>query len=259
LSIEAGIDGVSPADLRDDRQRGVTEIVMPVFSRNLPVRVPHHEPGFFRPDFVAAYSVETDNSFAGFQPILDYVAQQLDPMRPADILEIGPGPGWMASRLAMLHPQVRVTGIEISAAFVALANHNSRREGVDDRATFTLGDAAELNGLADGSFDIVLSNQSLHYWEPPERVFNQIARVLKPSGVFCIGDDRRDLNWRGKLEVLLGRCLHSRLIGSSWVRSLSGCLTPTEAADALERSDLRDRWRIAIHPRTMLITSNSRA
>jgi ubiquinone/menaquinone biosynthesis C-methylase UbiE len=188
-------------------------MVMSVFSRSTPVRVPHNEPGFFQADYVAAYAVETDNSLAGFRPILDYVAQQLDPMRPADILEIGPGPGWMAIRLAKSHPAVRVMGIDISAEFVALANQNSRREGVADRATFAVGDAAEMNGLADGSFDAVLSNQSLHYWEPPECVFNQISRVLKPSGVFCIGDDRRDLNWRGMLEVLLGRCLHSRLIG----------------------------------------------
>ena len=231
---------------------------MHFFSHRPPVRVPHAEPGFCQPDFAAEYAVETGKFPIEFQPILDYLTKQLDPVRPADVLEIGSGPGWMAIRLAKSHPAVRVTGIDISAAFVELANENSRREGVADRATFTLGDAAEVNGLADGSFDVVVSNQSLHYWDPPERVFNQIARVLKPSGVFCIGDDRRDLNWRGKLQVLLGRCFMSRRIGSSWARSLSGCLTPAEAADALDRSGLRDRWQIAIRPRSMLITSKPR-
>lgn len=175
--------------------------------------------------------------------------------RPAEILEIGPGPGWMAIQLAKSHRAVRVTGIDSSAEFVALANQNSRHAGVADRVTFTLGDATELDGLADRSFDVVFSNQSLHYWNPLESVLNQIARVLKPSGVFCIGDDRRDLNWRGKCEVLLGRFFLSRRIGSSWAHSVLGCLTPTEAADALERSGLRDRWQIATHPRSMLITS----
>lgn len=231
---------------------------MVFFSRRPPVRVPHDEPGFCQPEFVAEYGVETGKYPAEFQPILDYLTSQLDPARPADILEIGPGPGWMAIQLAKAHRAVRVTGIDISAEFVALANQNSLREGIAERVTFTLGDAAELNGLADGSFDVVMSNQSLHYWEPPECVLNQIARVLKPAGVFCIGDDRRDLNWRGKLEVLLGRFFLSRRIGSSWARSLSGCLTPAEAADALERSGLRDRWQIAIRPRSMLITSKPR-
>lgn len=231
---------------------------MPYFSNRTPVRVPHDEPGFFQTEFVAEYGVETGKYPAEFQPILDYLAGQLDPARSADILEIGPGPGWMAIQVAKSHLAVRVTGIDISAEFVALANQNGRRAGVDDRATFTQGDAAELSGLADGSFDVVLSNQSLHYWDPPERVLNQISRVLKPLGVFCIGDDRRDLNWLGTLQVLLGRCFLSRRIGSSWAHSLSGCLTPTEAADALERSGLRDRWQIAIRPRSMLITSKPR-
>jgi SAM-dependent methyltransferase len=100
-----------------------------------------------------------------------------------------------------------------------------------------------------------MSNQSFHYWDPPERVLDEVARVLKPSGVFCIRDDRRDLNWRGKLEVFLGRCFLSRRIGSSWARSVSGCLTPDEAAAILDRSQLRGRWQMACTPRTMLITS----
>jgi SAM-dependent methyltransferase len=231
---------------------------MPVFSRRPSVRVPHDEPGFGQADFVAEYGVETGKSPAEFQPILDYLAGRLDPARSADILEIGPDPGLMAIRLVKSHPAARVTGIDVSEAFVALANENSRREGVGDRATFAVGDAAQMNGLVDGSFDVVMSNQSLHYWDPPERVLDQIARVLKPSGVFCIGDDRRDMRLRGKLEVLIGRCFLSRRIGASWARSVSGCLTPAEAADALERSGLRARWQIAVRPRSMLITSKPR-
>jgi len=148
-----------------------------------------------------------------------------------------------------------VTGIDISEAFVTLANENSLRAGVADRATFLVGDAAQMCDFADRSFDVVMSNQSFHYWEKPECVLDQIARVLTPYGVFCIGDDRRDMQWRGRLQVLLGRCFLSGRIGASWARSVSGSLTLAEATDAFERSGLRNRWQIAIRPRSMLITS----
>jgi ubiquinone/menaquinone biosynthesis C-methylase UbiE len=161
----------------------------------------------------------------------------------------------MAIQLAKSRRTVRVTGIDISAAFVARANQNSHTAGVADRATFALGDASDMSGFADASFDAIMSNQSLHYWHPPECVFDQIARVLKPRGIFCIADDRRDLNWQGTLEVLVGRFIHSRRIGSSWARSLLGCFTPSEVTDALERSALRDRWQMTVRPRSMLITS----
>ncbi|HEY2892977.1 MAG TPA: class I SAM-dependent methyltransferase [Pirellulales bacterium] len=228
---------------------------MPYFSRRPAARVPHDEPGFGQADFVAEYGAQTAKFPAEFQPVLDYLTGQLGPTRPAHILEIGPGPGWMAIRLAQAHPAVRVTGLDVSEEFVALANENSRREGVADRATFLVGDATTMNGFADRSFDVVMSNQSFHYWDPLEGVLDQIARVLTPSGVFCIGDDRRDMQWRGKLQVFLGRCFLSRRIGASWARSLMGSLTLAEAADALEHSQLRDRWQIAIRPRSMLITS----
>jgi ubiquinone/menaquinone biosynthesis C-methylase UbiE len=222
------------------------------------VRVIHDKPLFGQPDFAAEYNSQVGKSNPEFRPILDYLSSQLDPARHADVLEIGPGPGWISIRLAQSHPAVRVTGIDISAAFVAIANENSHREGVADHVTFTLGNAAEMKGLTDSSFDAVFSFQSLHYWDPPERALDEIARVLKPSGVFCIGDDRRDMNWQGKLTVLLGRFLLSRRVGDVWARSVSGCLTLSEAADALQRSGLRDRWQIAIRPRSMLITSKLR-
>jgi SAM-dependent methyltransferase len=231
---------------------------MRLFSRRPPPRVPHDEPVFAQPDFAAQYNAEVGKATVDFRPILNYVASQLDPAQPANVLEIGPGPGWIGIQLAQSHPAVRVTGIDTSAAFVLIANENSRREGVADRVAFTLGDATEMKGLADDSFDAVFSSQSFHYWDPPECALDQIARVLKPLGVFCIGDDRRDMNWQGKLQVLLGRCFLSRRIGTAWAQSVMGCLTPSEAADVLQRSGLRDRWQIAVQPRTMLITSKPR-
>ncbi len=154
------------------------------------------------------------------------------------MLEIGPGPGWIGIRLAQLRPAVRVTGLDVSPAFITVAEQNSRQEGVADRVTFTLGDATEMKGITDRSFDVVFSFQSLHYWEPAERAFDQIARVLKPDGVLCIIEDRRDMTWRGKLQVFVSRRFLSPRVGSVWARSIDGCLTTAEAENALQRSSL---------------------
>jgi SAM-dependent methyltransferase len=232
---------------------------MRLVSRRTPPRVPHHEPGFSQPDFVAEYGEQTARFPVEFEPILKFLDGRLDLAAPREVLEIGPGPGWMAILLAKKHPLARVTGVDLSEAFVALANENSRREGLADRVAFTAGDAATLARFPDQSFDAVMSNQCLHYWERPEQVFNQIARVLKPGGAFCISDDRRDMDWRGRLQVLWGRCLLSRRIGASWARSISGCLTTAEATEALARSQLGERAEIVTNRRTMLIRNAVRA
>lgn len=228
---------------------------MAIISRRPRPRLLHIEPGFHDADFVAEYGAETKKFPVEFQGTLQYLASQFDSTQPAEVLEIGPGPGWMAILLAKSHPAVRITGIDVSHAFVELANSNARNEGVADRVKFCVGDAATMSEFCDQSFDVVMSHQSLHYWNPPEQVLDQIARVLKSTGIFCISDDRRDMNWRGKLQVLLGRCSLSRRIGSSWLRSVRGCLTSEEAAAALAKSQLRDRGQISVRSRTLFIQS----
>lgn len=231
---------------------------MAFFSSRPPARVMHDGPLFEQADFAAEYSSQVGKSTPDFRPMLNYLCGQIGPAQRAEVLEVGPGPGWISIQLAQARPAVRVTGIDISDVFVAIANENSRREGVADRVTFALGNAEEMKGFKDESFDVVFSHQSLHYWDAPERALNEISRVLKPSGIFCIGDDRRDMNWRGKLVMRVGRLFVSRRIGAVWGRAVFGCFTPSEAMDLLQRTALRDRWQIALSPRSMLITSKPR-
>lgn len=229
---------------------------MSIFSITPAVRAPHDEPGFNEAEYVAEYSDQTQkHASAEHAGVLDFVSSRFAGRERLDVLDIGSGPGWIAIRLAQAHPRARVTGIDVSPQFVTIANENKEREGVGERVEFVVGDASHLERFADQSFDLVISNQSLHYWPEPSVVFNEIARVLRPEGGFCISDDRRDLSWLGRLQVVLGRRALSTRIGASWRRSLDGCFSSSEVADMLQRSALRDRWTMSLRPRGMLITS----
>lgn len=75
--------------------------------------------------------------------------------------------------------------------------------------------------FADASFDCVISNGSLHEWEEPERVLDEIHRVLRPSGRFCITDLRRDAAlWKVAMVYLSTRPKEMR----------PGLMTPLHAA-----------------------------
>ncbi|TWT34868.1 class I SAM-dependent methyltransferase [Blastopirellula retiformator] len=228
---------------------------MALFARPSAERIIHDQQLYEQPEFAAEYNTHVGKTNPDFKPPLKYLTQNIQPTQALNVLEIGPGPGWIGIQLAQLRPAVQVTGIDVSAAFVEIANENSRREGVDDRATFTLGNAADMRQFADASFDIVYSFQSLHYWDPPEQALDEIARVLKPNGLFWIGDDRRDMNWIGKSIMLIGRMFLSQRIWSVWTQSVHGCLTSEEAIAAIQGSALRDRWQIAILPRAIVLTS----
>ena len=118
--------------------------------------------------------------------------------QPLRVLEVGPGTGAFAARIAAALPGVRLTAIDQSARFVEL----SRARGVDARE----GDAQDLP-FGDESFDVVAALWMLYHVPDVDRAIAEIRRVLRPGGLFVAvtnGDDhladlRREAG--GKPEV----------------------------------------------------------
>jgi ubiquinone/menaquinone biosynthesis C-methylase UbiE len=107
------------------------------------------------------------------------------------ILEIGPGPGFIAIEIAKLLPETQVVGLDLSKTMIEIATGNAQQHGVSDRVEFREGDASAMPS-EDESFDFVVSSGSLHHWEQPSRVFKEIHRVLKPDRWALISDLRAD-------------------------------------------------------------------
>ncbi len=107
-------------------------------------------------------------------------------------LEVGPGPGYLGLEWLKNTRNTLLTGLEISANMIKVSRKNAQEYGFDsDRVKYEQGNALCMP-FDDGQFDAVFTNGSLHEWESPEKVFCEIARVLKPGGRFFISDLRRD-------------------------------------------------------------------
>jgi ubiquinone/menaquinone biosynthesis C-methylase UbiE len=107
------------------------------------------------------------------------------------ILEIGPGPGFIAIEIAKLLPEVRVVGLDVSRTMIDIATSNAHEHGVSERVEFREGDASEMP-FEEASFDFVVSSGSLHHWAEPGRIFSEVHRVLKPGCRGLISDLRSD-------------------------------------------------------------------
>src|SRR6476659_8233374 len=98
----------------------------------------------------AWYAKNTGKSIAEFRDLAKRIATQL---RPGDrVLEIAPGPGYLAIELARLG-SYRVTGLDVSRSFVRIASENAAR--ADGEVDFREGDAAALPFAAD-VFDFIV-------------------------------------------------------------------------------------------------------
>ncbi len=105
----------------------------------------------------------------------------------AEILEVGPGSGGLATWMSRHLPEVRLTGIDISPSMVARATERVTRAGLAERVRFEAGDVAALP-FPDASFDVVLSTLSVHHWADAPRGFAEIRRVLRPGGHALVYD-----------------------------------------------------------------------
>ncbi len=114
-------------------------------------------------------------------------------------LEIGPGPGYLGLEWLSRTEGTRLWGLDISNNMTFIAVQNADKYGLKERVEYFRGDAWMMP-FEDECFDSVFSNGSLHEWTYPERILNEVERVLKPGGRYVIADHRRDMNF-------IARCL----------------------------------------------------
>ena len=121
----------------------------------------------------------------------------------ADVLEVAPGPGYLAIEMARLG-LVHVTGLDISRTFVDIARENARQAGV--HVDFRQGDAASLPFDAD-SFDLIVCQAACKNFAQPVDALDEMQRVLRDGGVALIHDMRREASGAdidqevGKMEL----------------------------------------------------------
>ena len=105
----------------------------------------------------------------------------------ARILEVAPGPGYLAIELA--RRGYRVTALDISASFVRIARQNAAAAGV--AVDVRQGNASAMP-FADASFDAAVCVAAFKNFTDPLGALDGIYRVLKPGGEASIFDLRKD-------------------------------------------------------------------
>lgn len=152
-------------------------------------------------------------------------------------LEIGPGPGYVGLEWLKRSSGSALTGCEISRDMIKLAEKNAKEYGFGAKASYVEGNCMQMP-FEDNSFDAVFSNGSLHEWEDPIRVFAEIGRVLKPGGLFCITDMRRDVN--PIVKRLIYYSTKPKEIRPGFITSQNASYTVSELQNILSRSALKN-------------------
>jgi ubiquinone/menaquinone biosynthesis C-methylase UbiE len=132
------------------------------------------------------YEKTTRKDWEEFRRLAERLKARLP--KGGDVLEVAPGPGFLAIEMAR-SGSFRVTGLDISKTFVALARKNAEEAGV--RAEFREGNASEMP-FAANAFDLLVCRAAFKNFSQPEKALREMRRVLRPGGTGVIIDLRRD-------------------------------------------------------------------
>lgn len=152
-------------------------------------------------------------------------------------LEIGYGPGYLGLEWLKSTVDTTLTGVDISPDMQALVRRNAQSYGLNERTDYRLGNADNLL-FEENTFDAVFTNGSLHEWENPVGIFNEIWRVLKPGGRYFISDMRRDMLFPVKAFLWLGT--NPTGIRPGLITSINAAYTPAELSDLMAKTSLKN-------------------
>jgi MPBQ/MSBQ methyltransferase len=100
------------------------------------------------------------------------------------VLDVGSGLGGPSRYLAW-HFGCHVSGVDLTAEFVRVAEMLTRRTGLVDKVDYRQGNALELP-FEDASFDVVWSQNASMNIADRDRLYREMHRVLKPGGKLAL-------------------------------------------------------------------------
>ncbi len=121
----------------------------------------------------------------GHAKLADWGFAHLPAIAPERAVDLGCGGGRNAGEMLKKYPKAHVTAVDYSALSVEKAKAYNKAMIAAGRCTVQQGDVSDLR-LPAGAFDLATAFETVYFWPGLENCFEQVAKILKPGGVFMI-------------------------------------------------------------------------
>ena len=143
--------------------------------------------------------------------MLGLVTAAAPTFKPSAILDVGCGTGRLLRKAAARWPAAQFIGVDPAPGMLEVA----QRLTVTAKFCRAL---AESLPLGDAGVDLVMSSVSMHHWRNASLGVLEVARVLRPGGLFCLADVALP-PWFSKLmraKIKNRRAIRELLVGSGF-------------------------------------------
>lgn len=103
-----------------------------------------------------------------------------------EVLDLACGPGVISRLIAEIHPNSRVTAMDLNGDLLEAARSEAAAAGLE-RIAFVQGDVYDPP-LEAGQFDFIYARLLFQHLEDPLRALKAVRSLLKPGGRLCIMD-----------------------------------------------------------------------
>jgi len=141
---------------------------------------------------------------SGHAKMADWGMAHLPEIHPKAVADLGCGAGRNAGALLKRYPQAHVTAIDYSELSVQKATEYNQQIIDAGRCTVYQGDVSALDLPAE-SIDLATAFETVYFWPGLEKCFAQVAKALKPGGMFLIcnesdGEDAAGTKFENMIE-----------------------------------------------------------
>lgn len=140
----------------------------------------------------------------GHAKLADWGMAFLEGVDPQRVAELGCGGGRNASALLTRYPSAHVSAVDYSALSVEKATAYNAESIAKGRCDVLQGDVSALP-LQSEAYDLATAFETVYFWPGLDKCFAEVARVLRPDGVFLIcnesdGTDAASLKFEQIIE-----------------------------------------------------------
>ena len=121
----------------------------------------------------------------GHAKMADWGLSHLKSITPEKIVEIGCGGGRNAGELLKKYPSSHVTAIDYSDVSVSKTTAYNADAIKNGRCEVCREDVSALT-LPEEEYDLATAFETIYFWPGLKNCFAQVAKVLKPGGIFMI-------------------------------------------------------------------------
>lgn len=150
------------------------------------------------------------------------------------ILDVGCASGMLTDKIKKESPEARVFGVDLYKEAITYAQRNY------PNITFEVADAHKLPFPA-RTFDVVIATETLEHLHDPQSAIREIWRILKPEGIFIVGQDTD--NWLFRLIWWLW----TKSKGKVWRGVHVSCMNPQELSSLLQISGFKIEKQVFSH------------